>query len=85
MNEQDMIKKLIKTLYFYANPETYHAISFFPDSPCGGFLDDFTIEAGSIYDRPMPGAKARRLLEEILDEGETDMTISDLIDEAYDE
>lgn len=85
MNEQDIIKKLIKALYFYANPETYHAISFLADHPCGGFIKDFSIEEGSIYDRPIPGATARRLIEELVDEGDTDMTIADLIKEVYDE
>jgi len=36
-----------EALAFYANPETYIAIGFFPDPPCGEFMDDFS-------DAPMP-------------------------------
>jgi hypothetical protein len=32
----------IEALEFYADGETYLAIGFFPDPPCGEFMDDFS-------------------------------------------
>lgn len=53
-------------LRFYASPETYHAIAFFPDPPCGAFMEDFSDDHGDeFYDRPMPGKAARALLEQL--------------------
>lgn len=57
--------RLREALEFYADPDTYHAISFMGDRPCGAFADDlsedeFTEEAG--YFRPMPGKTAREAL-----------------------
>ena len=50
---------------FYANPETYHALVFMGDSPCGAFADDFSDDHGDeVYDRKMPGARARSFLKE---------------------
>lgn len=34
--------KLIDALVFYADPDTYFAIGFFPDPPCGPFMEDFS-------------------------------------------
>lgn len=52
-----------EALDFYADPENYHAISFLMDRPCGGFADDFSEDHGHPdYDRPMPGALARKTL-----------------------
>jgi hypothetical protein len=50
------IIKLINALQFYADPDTYFAIGFFPDPPCGAFINDFD-------DFMKPGAKARKILE----------------------
>ena len=48
-----------EALDFYADPETYFAIGFFPDRPCGPFIDDFDdTELGR-----KPGVRARRALE----------------------
>lgn len=48
-------------LGFYADPETYFAIGFFPDPPCGEFMDDFeeTKDLGA-----KPGKRARAALDE---------------------
>lgn len=35
------IKRLRKALFFYANPDTYLGIGFFPHYPCGNFINDF--------------------------------------------
>lgn len=52
-------KRLKLALCFYADPETYFAIGFFPDPPCGEFIDDFEEwPQGS----PKPGKKAREAL-----------------------
>lgn len=49
-----------EALSFYAEPDTYHAIGFFADPPCGEFDDDFSEGHGDPnYDRPMPGKRAR--------------------------
>lgn len=52
---------------FYANPDTYFAIAFFPDPPCGEFMNDFSdadewAQVGP-YGRDMPGRLARAALE----------------------
>jgi hypothetical protein len=51
------IQKLIDALLFYADPDTYFAIGFFPDQPCGDFIEDFD-------DTGKPGALARKVLQE---------------------
>lgn len=51
---------------FYGDPENYHAIGFWPDRPCGGFIEDFAEDHGHPdYDREMPGSKARASLSSI--------------------
>ena len=53
--------KLIRCIDFYANPETYFAISFFHDPPSGGFIYDFSkTNLGH-----KPGKRARKTLEQI--------------------
>lgn len=61
--------KLAAALEFYADPETYHAVGFAFDPPCGGFDEDFsedewTRELG--YNRPMAGKLARETLQAIV-------------------
>lgn len=41
MKYKTQINILKKALSFYANPDTYFAIGFFPDRPCGDFINDF--------------------------------------------
>jgi hypothetical protein len=53
---------LREALGFYADPDTYFAIAFAFDNPCGDFADDFTEDHGGDYDRPMPGKRARAAL-----------------------
>ncbi len=52
-------KKLQKALEFYANPETYFAIMFLPDKPCGDFVTDFSNTELGVK----PGKRARKILE----------------------
>ena len=55
--------KLLAALFFYSEPENYHAIAFFADPPAGAFMDDFDENHGHhFYDRPMPGKMAREAL-----------------------
>lgn len=57
------VKRLEEALVFYADPDTYCAISFLPDPPCGEFINDVSeVDADYGYNRPMPGARARRAL-----------------------
>lgn len=52
-------RKLCEALMFYANPESYFAIGFFPDNPAGEFMDDFSeTDLGE-----KPGKLARETLE----------------------
>jgi hypothetical protein len=56
------IARMLETLAFYADPDSYFAIAFFSDKPCGEFMDDFDEEYNQelcTYDRPMPGKRAR--------------------------
>lgn len=50
---------LAKALAFYAEPETYFAIAFLPDPPCGEFMDDFS-ETDHLGQKP--GKRAREAL-----------------------
>lgn len=56
-------RKLKETLKFYADPDTYFAIAFFPDHPCGDFINDFSEchheDLGTVI---KPGKKAREAL-----------------------
>lgn len=54
------IAELEAALEFYANPDTYFAIGFFPDLPCGDFMDDFEEIDIRGY---KPGKKARECLD----------------------
>jgi hypothetical protein len=58
---------LEETLWFYADPGTYFAIAFFPDPPCGEFMDDFEepnpeLEMWDGIPSPKPGKRARAAL-----------------------
>jgi hypothetical protein len=56
-------ERLREALEFYADPETYHAIAFLEERPCGNFMDDFSEDHGhEDYDRAMPGKLARAAL-----------------------
>lgn len=52
---EEEIENLIEALDFYADPETYFAIGFFPDPPCGDFMNDFSY----VDEVARPGKKAR--------------------------
>jgi len=66
MNDRQKIQKLKDALYFYANPDTYFAIAFLRDHPCGAFMEDFCDKHEmKEYDRPMPGKLARQTLLEV--------------------
>ena len=60
---QKSYPELLDAIHFYADPETYFAISLIPDPPCGDFIEDFseTPELGM-----KPGKKAREALDAIL-------------------
>ena len=68
MSDKEWIDHLIDTLLFYADPDSYFAISFAIDPPCGEFSDDF--EYSESYRREMPGKRARKVLSEFADEKE---------------
>ena len=55
--------RMREALEFYANPQTYVAIGFWPDSPCGDFMDDFSDDHGDeTADGFRPGKRARSAL-----------------------
>ena len=65
VNEEDEeADRMREALEFYADPDTYFAISFLTDPPCGAFADDFDEDHGApeYTRRPMPGKKARKAL-----------------------
>ena len=62
---EEEVKKLSEALYFYADPDSYFGIAFFPDPPCGSFMDDFSGDHEGDFDRNMPGDLARKTLKEI--------------------
>lgn len=53
-------EELRKALEFYADPETYFAIGFFPDRPCGEFVKDFDDQGPELGHKP--GVRARAAL-----------------------
>lgn len=56
-------EQVLSALSFYADQESYHAVGFYFDRPCGGFDEDFEEDHGHpYYDRPMPGKQARAAL-----------------------
>ena len=57
------IERLKSVLRFYADPNTYFAIGFFPDPPCGDFMTDF----GETEVGYKPGKMAREALKEAQD------------------
>lgn len=38
---EEKLRLALAVIEFYGNPETYFAIGFIPDRPCGAFIDDF--------------------------------------------
>lgn len=61
---QNRVAQLEQALSFYADPDTYCAMTIMTDPPCGEFADDFSDDHGGDYDRPMPGKCARAALYE---------------------
>lgn len=53
---------VLTALAFYADPDTYFAIGFFPDPPCGEFMEDFSTHGGYDDDLERPGKRARAAL-----------------------
>ena len=59
------VAELEAALQFYADPETYVAIAFWPDPPCGAFMEDFSHVDDDWGDRP--GKRARAALSALED------------------
>lgn len=66
MDKRDeIIARLKEALRFYADPDSYFAILIVPDHPCGAFYaDQDQSHSAEFTDRPLPGALARRVLQE---------------------
>lgn len=59
----DEMKTLVDALRFYANAESYHAVTIIADRPAGEFADDMSADHGDeYYTRAMPGKTARAAL-----------------------
>lgn len=54
-----------KALEFYADPDSYFAIGFIPDRPCGEFIEDFDEQEDEQGTSARPGKRARMALLEI--------------------
>ena len=50
----------VDSLVNYANPESYFAITIWPDRPAGWFADDFSYDEE--FQRDMPGKEARETI-----------------------
>jgi len=50
------LKSAIEIIAFYGDPDTYFAVGFFPDRPCGEIMEDFS---ETLEDGEKPGRKAR--------------------------
>ena len=66
MNDKELLQLAIEALSLYADEDSYSAISFHSDPPCGEFADDFY--GSEEYNRLMPGKRARDTLRQIVDE-----------------
>ena len=60
---EEVISEIATALSFYADPETYFAIGFFPDPPNGDFMNDFSETALG----EKPGKLAREIIEKHVD------------------
>lgn len=58
------MQSMTEALEFYADPDTYFAVEFLFDPPCGRFRNDFSegYDSYVLYNRPMPGKLARQCL-----------------------
>mgnify|MGYP001563941885 FL=1 len=69
MTEIEKYKKalgiVVDALEMYAREDSYHAVAFLFDRPCGDFADDFSRVKDSDYNRPMPGKTARAAFREL--------------------
>mgnify|MGYP001614273002 CR=1 FL=1 len=62
-----LVAELAGALRFYAAPETYFAVAFFADPPCGDFMNDFEELSGDLGHPDgtawvKPGKRARTAL-----------------------
>ena len=62
---KELVDALVDALDYYADPETYFAILFLSDPPCGDFMNDF--DQTSLGWKP--GAKARSVINLIVGAG----------------
>ena len=60
--QHKIIRELTDTVIFYADIETYFAIAFLSDPPCGEFITDFEKSDLGLK----PGKRARRALKKYL-------------------
>lgn len=61
------VGKLSAALAFYASEDTYFAIGFLPDAPCGDFIRDFSKTEMLGF---KPGKRARKVLDALQAEWE---------------
>lgn len=63
---KEKVKMLEEVLGFYADPETYYAIAFIADAPCGELMEDFeepnNTELWENVHSAKPGKRARMAL-----------------------
>lgn len=55
------VELLMQALCFYSAPDSYFAIAFIPDPPCGEFIEDFEDIDGT----PRPGKRARAAMKNL--------------------
>lgn len=64
---RDAVALASSALFFYADPITYFAIAFLPDSPAGDFMDDFEDVGPELGYKP--GKRARDAFRRLADAG----------------
>ena len=62
--DAEALGEILEALAFYADGETYFAIGFFPDPPCGDFIEDFD-EVPNLGQKP--GKRARAVFKKLFE------------------
>lgn len=76
-----IVEKALAVIEFYADPESYFAIGFFPDNPCG----DFFYDGSETHLGKKPGKKAREFLLSISETVADASTLADASGEVKNE
>lgn len=65
MTPTQKLRVAMKALAFYADPDTYTAVMFLGDRPCGDFIRDISVVEDDFGQTRRPGKRARAALKKI--------------------